>query len=861
MHHHNLLLHAFAMLLAGSTPFAAMAEDYPINYALNATISGTRSLNAVKLSSPVFGIQSVNVPQASDRLLYHNSSDKLFVAAPGEKVSVTFDFAGQWMHGYVYLDRGNDGQFSYTLGDNSAIPEGSDVMAFSNYNQFNSAGEKTFNQNVGVNPPAFIIPSDLQPGLYRMRFKIDWNSIDPGGNDANGTIHQQLITANGGSITDITVMVTNGERTLTLNADHGSVTLADGSPLTLEAITQGQPLTIKFCPDQSYALASVSVESGFEMTAPDGHSFADGIGTKSSISAIGALIHDNTFTIPGYMTVGPITINADFRENGNEPEEGEYEPSLSGPLSGDGFTGFTLNGSHFDVSTDQRHYFNDQIVAVEKGNGIQLSADYSGNADHFTLLLDCNNNGVFSKVQGEDVATSTSASFETIYLPEELPCGIYRARLIAEDDCEIEFLLNYHATEVAIDSHILNGIALGANSSPLGNTVQFGKSFTTSVRRAVEGFDASEFTIRHGYNLDGPQYIHGNRQWEELVLEVGNNVAVPAEAVDGSVLITADFEESPESEWTAIWSDEFDGDDLNSDNWQYHPRYSSTWNKRVATTAERPYVNKFRNGHYESYAIATPEEFTSEQQNIITGAIYSHNRFYLTGGIIECRLRTRGHAGNFPAYWMMPVQSKYGWPKDGEIDIWEQIDDSFTTYHTIHSGWTYKSFGAVSRNSPQSSGSTVADPNTWHVYTLEWDPEEYLKWYVDGKLVFTYKNQHWSEGSYTEEITWPFDKAFYVILNQSVGDGSWAKDGDATFEYLTEFDYVRAYQKKNNLNYFTTETGLVTATPDIICDDSADFDGEAVFYNIQGIRVDSSALTPGIYIEKRGSKTRKIAVY
>ena len=45
---------------------------------------------------------------------------------------------------------------------------------------------------------------------------------------------------------------------------------------------------------------------------------------------------------------------------------------------------------------------------------------------------------------------------------------------------------------------------------------------------------------------------------------------------------------------------------------------------------------------------------------------------------------------------------------------------------------------------------------------------------------------------------WPFDKEFYIILNQSVGNGSWAADADVTHTYATHFDWVRVYQKKSS---------------------------------------------------------------
>ena len=47
---------------------------------------------------------------------------------------------------------------------------------------------------------------------------------------------------------------------------------------------------------------------------------------------------------------------------------------------------------------------------------------------------------------------------------------------------------------------------------------------------------------------------------------------------------------------------------------------------------------------------------------------------------------------------------------------------------------------------------------------------------------------------------WPFDKHFHLILNQSVGNGSWAKNADVNHVYETRFDWVRVYQAKGMKN-------------------------------------------------------------
>ena len=75
---------------------------------------------------------------------------------------------------------------------------------------------------------------------------------------------------------------------------------------------------------------------------------------------------------------------------------------------------------------------------------------------------------------------------------------------------------------------------------------------------------------------------------------------------------------------------------------------------------------------------------------------------------------------------MMPMDNSKGWPKDGEIDIWEQIDDTHMAHHTIHSGWSgwnnYCHYPVAPKQySPANSGNEYMDQDLWHVYAIEWD--------------------------------------------------------------------------------------------------------------------------------------------
>jgi len=190
---------------------------------------------------------------------------------------------------------------------------------------------------------------------------------------------------------------------------------------------------------------------------------------------------------------------------------------------------------------------------------------------------------------------------------------------------------------------------------------------------------------------------------------------------------------------------------------------------------------------------------------MISGAIESSDKVYYNYGRIEGRLRTTPHVGNFPAFWLMPQDNSAGWPNAGEIDLWEQIDTENKTYHTVHTHVTYD-LGKAKPN----SGSAYTNSADYHVISMEWEPT-LLTWYVDGEKVFSYAKS--TDQTLLDQGQWPFDKPFYIILNQSVGNNSWAKNCDVTFQYETLFDYVRVYQKKGQA-ITTPTTGIGDVTLD-----------------------------------------------
>ena len=145
---------------------------------------------------------------------YIDKTDTQFSCTAKSNVKVTFDQQANWMHGYVYIDLDRNQQFSFRDGDTNQ--RGTELVSYSFYSGdfnndasgTNSAGTTlTGNARNTMDCPSFTTP--IEPGKYRIRFKMDWNSVDAGGQvAADGTCTgTNGILANGGSIVDVTLLV------------------------------------------------------------------------------------------------------------------------------------------------------------------------------------------------------------------------------------------------------------------------------------------------------------------------------------------------------------------------------------------------------------------------------------------------------------------------------------------------------------------------------------------------------------------------------------------------------------------------------------------------------------------------------
>lgn len=188
--------------------------DYTPNFnEVKTTIHTNRYIQTINLRSTEYSDESANSLSVdnSARMCYNDYSETVTMkAAAGEEVTMIVSIGdASWIHSYVYIDADEDG-FTAGVAADGYTPTG-DLMSYSFYNNNgtsdnsgkNSAGRTlTGDARSTVELPSFVMPEE--PGVYRMRVKIDWCNIDPNG-DSDGKFGDFM--ANGGQIVDFMIEV------------------------------------------------------------------------------------------------------------------------------------------------------------------------------------------------------------------------------------------------------------------------------------------------------------------------------------------------------------------------------------------------------------------------------------------------------------------------------------------------------------------------------------------------------------------------------------------------------------------------------------------------------------------------------
>ncbi|WP_302951480.1 hypothetical protein [Leyella stercorea] len=218
-------------------------EKYPVSFdktALNTSAHG-RMLNSFSLQQAGKEKQTKSV-KTSKAAYEDHTADEPFTVEAGSELTASFDYTGEWMHSFVYIDFDNDGDFSYKEGQWDQT--GTDLVAFSFYSLDSNPKNDTFGYNsvgdelTGDARNTYAAPSFKAPakaGEYRIRFKFDWNCILPAGSST--------ILEDGGGVWDATLKVVepvvDGISTINVEAANGEAQLFTVDGVKLNKLQKG----------------------------------------------------------------------------------------------------------------------------------------------------------------------------------------------------------------------------------------------------------------------------------------------------------------------------------------------------------------------------------------------------------------------------------------------------------------------------------------------------------------------------------------------------------------------------------------------------------------------------------------------
>jgi beta-glucanase (GH16 family) len=262
------------------------------------------------------------------------------------------------------------------------------------------------------------------------------------------------------------------------------------------------------------------------------------------------------------------------------------------------------------------------------------------------------------------------------------------------------------------------------------------------------------------------------------------------------VFLTAETlaESSPKLKgWKLVWHDEFDSKKLSVKKWNVLLREHSKHNELQYYLPDEVYIEK---GCLR--LCSRVRDYGA--MNYTSGRVSTDGKFAPTYGRFEIRAKLPGGKGIWPAHWLYPQnrdwQMEYVMaeavangkermipefrPWYSEIDIMEFLGhETNVLYGTLH----YYTFDGQKKSSSNKWKSDTDYTKDFHLYALEWEPNE-MRWYIDGQLLH----------STTNGIP---HTPHYLILNTAVG-GAWPGEPDATtvFPQYHDIDYVRVYQRE-----------------------------------------------------------------
>ncbi|MBW8001798.1 MAG: glycoside hydrolase family 16 protein [Planctomycetes bacterium] len=252
---------------------------------------------------------------------------------------------------------------------------------------------------------------------------------------------------------------------------------------------------------------------------------------------------------------------------------------------------------------------------------------------------------------------------------------------------------------------------------------------------------------------------------------------------------------------TLIWSDEFDGAAVNTDNWSFDiGNGTNGWGNQELQwyKAENATVSG------GNLAITVIEERV-RGQNYTSARLKTIGKVQFQYGHVVARIKPANIAdGLWPAFWMLGSNfEQIGWPDCGEVDIWEMGSESAiidgvtnrrvnSAAHWEHNGG-YAGYGLSYDAASDLNGS-------YHIMEIDWTPTT-ITTYIDGQQIWAIDITQPTPCTDCEE----FHQPHFLLINVAVGGSftGYFNPPTAPIPGVMEVDYIRLYD-----NGFTTNVTI-----------------------------------------------------
>lgn len=409
---------------------------------------------------------SVSVYSTTRQAVYVDKTDNVFEAYAGEEIQPVVNWAGEWMHGYLYIDYDKDYTFSYTLGSDDYPTADGELVSYTFYSPSdsqwgkNSKGETTENNSRLDDVPSFTLPESLAPGEYRVRLKIDWCHLDPCGHPDEIA---NTLTGNGGNIVDFTLRIVERPATYTVTlpetVENGTLTVMNGSAALVpgaNTVEENSELTITAEPAQGYRLESLTV-NGSAFTSGDTYTVTGNTEIAVSFAEIPVVTHIITYSVKqgeGTITLSNLegtetyqsgaSLRADksFKITFSPAEDYTVEKVMYGPTSFGAIMELTLDENNsYTMPVEQfvGNYTFEAYFTYDPGTGIAendreaISARYANGVLHVEGVTEGEFELCIYNLTGKPVRTAT----ETVVDVADLAKGCYLVKVTTAEAEEV----------------------------------------------------------------------------------------------------------------------------------------------------------------------------------------------------------------------------------------------------------------------------------------------------------------------------------------------------------------------------------------------------------------------------------------